>query len=167
MGFLRFGKAAAKNVDTAADIGKAAAKNVDTAADIAKLAKSGAKGSDELKAALKQINTAEDAAKTTGRTPGVVKQVTSKVTDALEENPKAAAALTKAGLVAAAIGALMLLTGETNPLKAIGKATGEVFGGLAEGLGIDLKTIGLWIGGGLVVLLLIFILFKFMDSKKQ
>jgi len=43
-------------------------------------------------------------------------------------------ALLAAGVSAAGLGAYMLLTGESNPAKAIGKALGEAGGGLGKGL---------------------------------
>lgn len=72
-------------------------------------------------------------------------------------------ALVAAGIGALGLGAYMLLTGESNPARALGKLVGEGLGaagkGLADGLGISdfFKKWGMYIAGfvGLIVLIII------------
>ena len=179
---IKAAKAEAKVVGNAADAAKAA-KNADEVADLAKAAKAAktagkvedaAKTSAKLTDKIKVIKTAEDAAKATSTSLGTVKKIQKGVQDFLKANPKVASRLTKAGLGAAAIGALMIMTGEGNPLKAIEAAIGEVTEAVGDTIGdtlhnafgptLDFLKQFWWVAAIPFVLLFIWLVYKLVSS---
>ena len=99
-------------------------------------------------------------AKATGSSLSDTADAMKKADTFFKKNEKA---LIAAGIGAIGLGAYMLLTGESNPAKALGKLVGEGLGaagkGLADGLGISdfFKKWGMYIAGfvGLIVLIII------------
>jgi hypothetical protein len=87
---------------------------------------------------------AGDIAKRTGSTLAETADAMKKADSFFKRNEKA---LLAAGISAAGLGTYMLLTGETDPAKAVGKIVGEVAGAAGKGLGSGLK--GLFEGSGL------------------
>lgn len=123
---------------------------------------------------LEKLESVEDLAGVAKTSVKDADSLLSKMKAFIEEYPTAAKALAAAGVSAAALCAIMLITGESNPFKAIGEATGEIIsegakgvgsgiGALFEGLGID--TTVMYIGSGVLaglccLMFLLFILIK-------
>lgn len=173
-------KSAITNVVELQKIQKTATNIAKNSDDVLNALKSTTKSADEVAALRKNLTSSLNEIKTIDDMSEVAKVSKSSSLSLLDSltkwknaNPKAAAAMTKAGLGLLGLGTLMLLTGESNPFTALGVATGETLGGVAEGVGtgvssffdaLGLGTTGMYVASGvsvclccLMILLLLFI----------
>lgn len=111
---------------------------------LAKLAKKNMKNlpTDSLRTSLKTVSEVAD-----GISPAKMVKATdstvAETADALKKSnsffKKNQGKLVTAGISAAGLGMYMLMTGESDPAKAIGKVIGDVAGGVGTGLGSGFK----------------------------
>jgi hypothetical protein len=162
------------------DVMKTVKKNADNSYDLeefailSKLTKKNMPKNLPAKSVTDSLNTTTELAKDlpTGKMAKATASTLSETADALKSSDsffkKNKKTLVAAGISAAGLGMYMLMTGETNPAKALGKAIGEVAGSGfdsfldSSGLGDLFKGAGGYIIAFFAVIFVLFILYMFM-----